>query len=481
MDLGSAMDMVDRAANGQLRPIKALGIDLPVAAGGALKLQQASAKLATAQQAVKDLLAQYPDALDAASKHHAVYQKAVEKVTAAQGNLKTLQGESTVILDALSTKLSGQAAAAADTFGGKVEALKAKSEDLGVKLGLALVPALTKVLNVIVPMVSWFGNLPGPMQAVAVGMLAVGSAALILIPKVLALKDALAKKGLAGAAEESTGMLGKMTSFVTGPWGAAIGGAALVAIPLLIKAFQQHGGMVKWDTTQLGFNSAAIKTNMDLQLKQAIESNPKLVAAMNATGITFDQLTAAIDGNKAAHDQLITRLQTTADQADILGHKVGRVGGAAQGYSDLRASAQGLIDTINGGASTWDKQIAQAQALNTALNGVNTATKIAGLAPGQGSGGAGRTPRYASGTSYHPGGLAVVGEQGPELVDLPRGSKVYPNGSGAGARGVGGGGSTIIINAPGIMAGPTLEVARYLRTLIQNAQHSGLDFGVPQT
>ena len=35
---------------------------------------------------------------------------------------------------------------------------------------------------------------------------------------------------------------------------------------------------------------------------------------------------------------------------------------------------------------------------------------------------------YASGTNYAPGGYALVGERGPEIVDLPRGSKVYPNG-----------------------------------------------------
>jgi hypothetical protein len=38
-------------------------------------------------------------------------------------------------------------------------------------------------------------------------------------------------------------------------------------------------------------------------------------------------------------------------------------------------------------------------------------------------------PHYATGTDYHPGGRAVVGENGPEVVDLPRGSKVYPNGT----------------------------------------------------
>lgn len=38
-----------------------------------------------------------------------------------------------------------------------------------------------------------------------------------------------------------------------------------------------------------------------------------------------------------------------------------------------------------------------------------------------------KIPRYASGTLHHPGGLALVGERGPELVSLPAGAAVYPN------------------------------------------------------
>ena len=34
-------------------------------------------------------------------------------------------------------------------------------------------------------------------------------------------------------------------------------------------------------------------------------------------------------------------------------------------------------------------------------------------------------PRYASGTDWHPGGWALVGENGPEAVMLPRGTRVY--------------------------------------------------------
>ncbi len=35
---------------------------------------------------------------------------------------------------------------------------------------------------------------------------------------------------------------------------------------------------------------------------------------------------------------------------------------------------------------------------------------------------------YATGTYNHPGGYALVGERGPEIVDLPAGSRVFPNG-----------------------------------------------------
>lgn len=36
-------------------------------------------------------------------------------------------------------------------------------------------------------------------------------------------------------------------------------------------------------------------------------------------------------------------------------------------------------------------------------------------------------PKFAIGTNFAPGGTALVGERGPELVDLPRGSRVTPN------------------------------------------------------
>jgi TP901 family phage tail tape measure protein len=47
-------------------------------------------------------------------------------------------------------------------------------------------------------------------------------------------------------------------------------------------------------------------------------------------------------------------------------------------------------------------------------------------------------PKLASGGSIARGGLAVVGERGPELVTLPTGANVYPNGTGPAGSGSGG-------------------------------------------
>jgi len=43
-------------------------------------------------------------------------------------------------------------------------------------------------------------------------------------------------------------------------------------------------------------------------------------------------------------------------------------------------------------------------------------------------------PAFANGTNFAPGGMALVGERGPELVNLPRGSQVIPNDALGGSR-----------------------------------------------
>lgn len=67
---------------------------------------------------------------------------------------------------------------------------------------------------------------------------------------------------------------------------------------------------------------------------------------------------------------------------------------------------------------------------------------------------------YAAGTSFAPGGVALVGEQGPELVNLPRGSQVIPN------HRIGGGGTVNITVQAGAFMGSQQDARKYAKMIM---------------
>lgn len=73
-------------------------------------------------------------------------------------------------------------------------------------------------------------------------------------------------------------------------------------------------------------------------------------------------------------------------------------------------------------------------------------------------------PGFANGTNFAPGGLALVGERGPELVNLPRGSQVTPNE-------MLGGGPNITIEITGSKQ-DAAEIAREVRKVLPDAIQS---------
>jgi hypothetical protein len=64
--------------------------------------------------------------------------------------------------------------------------------------------------------------------------------------------------------------------------------------------------------------------------------------------------------------------------------------------------------------------------------------------------------RHARGTSSAPGGLALVGEEGPELVAMPRGAQVFPAGQTAAM--LNGTGSGSAMGAAGAAGGPVYQI-----------------------
>ena len=140
IDLASASLLVAKAAEGQIRPLKALGIDLPVTAGGAAKLEKANNDLAKAQ---KNLQAIQADPNHTSKQLQAAQDKVAEK----QAKVNDVAQTGTEIIAGLAAAVGGQAAAASETFAGKLLTLKANTENVLTTLGMALMPALISFVD----------------------------------------------------------------------------------------------------------------------------------------------------------------------------------------------------------------------------------------------------------------------------------------------------------------------------------------------
>jgi hypothetical protein len=101
----------------------------------------------------------------------------------------------------------------------------------------------------------------------------------------------------------------------------------------------------------------------------------------------------------------------------------------------------------------------------TGIMGGTSAETAARLAPSASATIAANPDMFANGTVNAPGGMAWVGERGPELVNLPRGSQVIPAHR---AQSMGGGGVTVNVDARG-SADPAAVRAQVEQGIIQAA------------
>lgn len=214
-------------------------------------------------------------------------------------------------------------------------------------------------------------------------------------------------------------------------------------------------------------------------------------AAMTAPLETMEALRAAL---KAAGDETDNTGASIEDLQDKLAGLNGLAagGGALAGVKDAAKAAAGEVQTF-GEAIQQSLESSLSGAFNGLLDGTKSIRSaladifgdLARMAAnsliksllagafGGGGGGLGALfgmPAFASGTNFAPGGMALVGERGPELVNLPRGSQVIPNDKiGAPA-----GGATRIINVldPSIV-GDYLNTSAGERLIINKMNKAG--------
>ena len=197
VDLATAALAVARAQEGNLRPLKQLGIDLPVAAGGAKAVAAAQATVATQTQKLTTFLHAHNNAMSTSSKYHLTYQQMVDKLTVSQKKLKDAQSAGTDIMVGLAKAIHGQAQAASETFDGKLLHLKAQTEDVGKSIGIFLIPKIEALVGAIASTIDWFKKHKAIAEALGgiIGTVLVAAIGSYMISLGIAAKETIAKTG----------------------------------------------------------------------------------------------------------------------------------------------------------------------------------------------------------------------------------------------------------------------------------------------
>jgi phage-related protein len=92
--------------------------------------------------------------------------------------------------------------------------------------------------------------------------------------------------------------------------------------------------------------------------------------------------------------------------------------GLSNAFSGVRDTVTGIFNNI-GGAIKWGINLV-IDDVNGIIDNINSVSSKVGVSLPH-------IPKLAKGTDFFEGGMALVGEVGPELVMLPRGAQVIPN------------------------------------------------------
>lgn len=143
-------------------------------------------------------------------------------------------------------------------------------------------------------------------------------------------------------------------------------------------------------------------------------------------------VTKGINVEQLSKDLTQILQQTMINVGVTIGETLGNILTGAANFGDL---FKNVFAQLSEGISAMGKQLIQVGVLAIAAKvslgqlfenpGASIAVGIALVALGAAIKNL-TTSKFATGTRYAPGGMALVGERGPEMISLPRGSQVLP-------------------------------------------------------
>ncbi|SFN02444.1 hypothetical protein SAMN05216573_10768 [Bradyrhizobium sp. Rc3b] len=232
---------------------------------------------------------------------------------------------------------------------------------------------------------------------------------------------------------------------------------------------------------------ARVAASIEFGAKTAFLTSEDVSIARQLAGVYGNDVTAALGSSEAAAMRMVNALTDISKTAQDINRGI---------FTDFTqqirngASAMDALKTagLNALTKISDKlaQMAADQLWSSAFGGGGSGGfNIGSLFGGGGVGNYGQVanatglgagtgglpfPMFAAGTNSAPGGLSIVGEKGPELVNIPRGAQVIPND--VLRSGVGGGGITVHAGSVNIQGDASEKTVALIRAAMaqQNAE-----------
>jgi hypothetical protein len=248
---------------------------------------------------------------------------------------------------------------------------------------------------------------------------------------------------------------------------------------------------------ELAYNEAIVRAAQvtaefgDTSLQATVANDQAAEAAirMAAAAQEVAKESGAADGGQQAFIDTLRVLASSAapavrDQLNGVIMKLEDVGAQhPEPTLAVNDQATGKIQTVQGLLTAYGNSTATATAdVNTAAASEKLRVLQRQLSTLQ-AGAAKPVTAFAGGTNYAPGGMALVGEQGPELINLPKGSKVYTAQETAAMMGApaplkvggsSGGGGTTIINV-NVARGAETQAAKEIKKLLAVGARNGVN------
>jgi phage-related protein len=440
--LSDAAKILTSAMAGSTRAARQLGLQVATVHDASLRASQAYAK----EKAALD--AEFPSTtkMTAAQKaQKAALEDALQKKFAnikADAALQDKQATSGKVIDLVNQKLHGQADAYAKTAAGARDKLGAELELLEVKIGGPLLNVLGLLANALANVLGWMqrnGAILKPL-AVLIGVTAAAWGIFVGVTEGIPALLALVSTGIEALSVTMYGLpivwivaalaavvIGLVElwqhsqtfrDIVIGTWNAVRSAAEAVfgAIARVVVSAWDH--IRDATTAVINFLKEHWRAALVVLLSLMLGPLGTIVALIITHWGQVKSITVSVwNAVKSAVSTVVNGIQSIVSR--VFGALAGIVRSAASavrsGVSALVSGFHPVISILQEIINLAEKAFGWLGKIGHAAGGALHA--ITGHIP--------HIPGLAGGTTNFPGGLALVGEHGPELLTLPRGANVF--------------------------------------------------------